>query len=101
MLTAIIVVFVIGYLAIALEHLLHINKAASALFMGILCWSIYMVDGGQLKPLEAIPAWFQEAAKVEQIENVKQHFLVENELIHLTGEIASVLLFFARCDDDC
>jgi Na+/H+ antiporter NhaD/arsenite permease-like protein len=43
--------------------------------------------------LEAVPAWFQEQAASQQIESVKQHFLVEHELIRLTGEIASVLLF--------
>ena len=36
MYTLIALVFVIGYLAIALEHPLHINKAASALVTGVL-----------------------------------------------------------------
>ena len=37
----IIWVFVLGYLAIAFEHPLKINKTGAALFMGILLWSIY------------------------------------------------------------
>ncbi len=36
-----IVVFVLGYLAIALEHPIKIDKAASALITGALCWGIY------------------------------------------------------------
>ena len=36
----IIIVFIIGYAAIAFEHPLKINKAASALITGVLCWSI-------------------------------------------------------------
>ncbi|MEN8697246.1 MAG: sodium:proton antiporter NhaD [Bacteroidia bacterium] len=38
----IIVVFVLGYAAIALEHPLKIDKAASALVTGMICWAIYV-----------------------------------------------------------
>jgi len=34
-------VFVLGYLAIALEHPLKVNKAATALFIAVICWVIY------------------------------------------------------------
>jgi Na+/H+ antiporter NhaD/arsenite permease-like protein len=37
----VIVVFVIGYLAIALEHPIKINKTATALLTGVLLWTIY------------------------------------------------------------
>jgi Na+/H+ antiporter NhaD/arsenite permease-like protein len=37
----IVTVFVCGYLAIALEHPLKINKAASALLTCVICWSVY------------------------------------------------------------
>ena len=40
----IIAVFVIGYLAITLEHSLHINKAATALITGVLCWTLYIAN---------------------------------------------------------
>jgi Na+/H+ antiporter NhaD/arsenite permease-like protein len=39
----IITIFVIGYAAIALEHKIKLNKAASALITGVLCWVIYIV----------------------------------------------------------
>ena len=42
----IIVVFVLGYAAIAFEHPLKIDKAASALITGMLCWAIYVVSLG-------------------------------------------------------
>ena len=35
-----IVVFLIGYLLIALEHPIKINKTATALLTGTLCWAI-------------------------------------------------------------
>lgn len=46
MITAILIVFVVGYAAIALEHPLRIDKAAAALGTGVLCWTIYAMIGG-------------------------------------------------------
>ncbi len=41
--TLLIVIFVVGYLAIVLEHNIHINKSAPALIIGILCWTVYIL----------------------------------------------------------
>lgn len=38
-------IFIIGYLAIAFEHQIKLNKAASALITGVLCWTIYILNG--------------------------------------------------------
>ncbi len=40
---AILAVFILGYAAIAFEHPLKVNKAASALLVGVLTWTIYIV----------------------------------------------------------
>ncbi len=65
---AIIVIFTLGYLGIAFEHPLKLNKAASALITGVLCWTIYVV---QTEP---------------------SHIANEELLGHL-GEISSILFF--------
>ena len=41
---AIIIVFVFGYLLIALESLTRVNKAAIALLMFVACWTLFMID---------------------------------------------------------
>jgi Na+/H+ antiporter NhaD/arsenite permease-like protein len=46
MITAIILVFCIGYFCIAAEQSLKINKAATAIVTGVVCWTIYMIGGG-------------------------------------------------------
>ena len=46
MITAIVVVFVIAYAAIALEHPLKVNKSASALIGAGLLWTIYALSTG-------------------------------------------------------
>lgn len=38
----IIIIFILGYSAIILEHRVQLNKAASALMTGVLCWTIYI-----------------------------------------------------------
>ena len=43
----IVVVFVIGYMFIALESTTKVNKAAVALLMCVACWSIYMIGVGE------------------------------------------------------
>lgn len=37
--------FVIGYLAIALEHPLKVNKTAPAILLAVVCWTIYALSG--------------------------------------------------------
>lgn len=39
----IVVIFIVGYLGITLEHPLKINKAAFALLVGVLCWAVFFV----------------------------------------------------------
>jgi Na+/H+ antiporter NhaD/arsenite permease-like protein len=68
MITLTIIIFVLGYAAIAFEHSIKINKAASALITGVLCWTVYIFSG-----------------ETKDIVN-------ENLLIHL-GDIASILFF--------
>jgi Na+/H+ antiporter NhaD/arsenite permease-like protein len=63
-----ILVFVIGYIAIALEHPLRVNKAAPALITGVLCWVIYFLN-------------------VHSVEEGNEQLLV-----HL-GDISSILFF--------
>jgi len=46
----IIIVFIIGYLGIAFEHPIKINKTASALLAGVICWTLFMIAD----PIEAV-----------------------------------------------
>ncbi len=61
-------IFVIGYLAIAFEHQIKLNKAASALITGVLCWTIYIFSGADY--------------------NAAHHALLEH-----MGEISGILFF--------
>ena len=43
MATLITIIFILGYLAIALEHPIKINKTASALLIAVLTWVVYIL----------------------------------------------------------
>ena len=66
--TIILFVFILGYIAIAFEHSLQLNKAASALITGVLCWTFYILQSNSTDK-------------------------VNEELLHHLGEIASILFF--------
>lgn len=53
MLTAIAIVFVLSYLAIALEHPLKISKSASALMGAGWLWTIYALASGDVNQVDA------------------------------------------------
>jgi Na+/H+ antiporter NhaD/arsenite permease-like protein len=77
MFVAMAVVFVLGYLAIALEHPLRVNKAASAILTGSIVWSILLLGREYIFP--------------DPLES-DHHVLIHGLLEHL-GEIASILFF--------
>ncbi len=91
-LSLIIIVFILGYLAIAFEHQLHINKAASALFVGVLCWALYALNFNELLPESSVPDWFRQEAAHEE-GDIRLHFLMEHQLVHIVSEISFILFF--------
>lgn len=58
--TLLIVVFVAGYAAIAFEHSIKVNKAASALITGVVCWTILAVHEGPSEVEDGLAQHFGE-----------------------------------------
>lgn len=52
MLAAIVIIFILGYLAIVFEHKIQVNKAASALVTGVICWTVYIMSGADAHTVE-------------------------------------------------
>ena len=48
-------IFAVGYLCIALEHPLRIDKAATAILTAVLCWTLLALGEGSLLPAAAAP----------------------------------------------
>ncbi|HYF67452.1 MAG TPA: sodium:proton antiporter NhaD [Ohtaekwangia sp.] len=96
----IIAVFVIGYLLIALEHPIKINKTASALITGVLCWTLFIVSEPSAYLIEsATYLGFLEDLKhhvkdfASLTANEIHHEYVVESLGHHLNEIAQILFF--------
>jgi len=100
MLTVIILLFVLGYLAIALEHKIHVNKAASAILTGVLCWTLYAIYYATLVPTKAFEEWHAKhgGAEAEGGLDPKLHFLVDGGWIRnfTSSSTVSLAIFFPR-----
>ncbi|HEX6427892.1 MAG TPA: sodium:proton antiporter, partial [Niastella sp.] len=68
MVAVILIVFVLGYTAIAMEHVIRLNKAATALITGVLCWTVYILY-------------------------TSDKHMVNDQLTEHLGEIAGILFF--------
>ncbi len=97
----VIIVFVIGYIAIALEHPIKINKTASALLAGVICWTLFVLsDPSAAVTDSASYASFLEVLKVELGEKFNAlssgelyREFVTTELSHHLSGIAQILFF--------
>lgn len=46
MTTAIICIFIVDYMLIAMENITKVNKSATSLMMAVLCWSLFYIHSG-------------------------------------------------------
>ncbi len=98
---AIILIFILGYLAIALEHPIKINKTASALLTGVLCWTLFVLSdpSSSVTNSEAYTS-FLEVLKIDLGEKFSalssgelyREFVTFSLSEHLSG-IAQILFF--------
>ena len=102
--TLMVIVFVLGYTAIALEHPLKVDKAASALLLGVIIWTVFILDVSGILNLGFSEAWehfktssllkdfmtiHPEAGTIEQM----KHFVIDNQIVEHLGEISEILFF--------
>ena len=76
-------IFVVGYLCIALEHPLKLDKAASALLTAALTWAVLVLGADQILPLLELGTHNPADSSA----------FVVTELRHHLGEIAEILFF--------
>jgi len=110
-----LIIFVLGYTMIALEHPLKIDKAASALLTGTILWALYALNATGLLDLGLSPSWEIAVTKAQDVLNfikpnvndafynrawegtvdTVQHVshFVKHDLDHHLVEIAEILFF--------
>lgn len=89
---AIIIVFVVGYLAITLEHNIKIDKLIPALVMMAISWALISLG------IDAFPQWFDSANHglvdgFATLDHENKMHLMEETLLHHLGKTAEILVF--------
>ncbi len=92
MYTLMVVVFVLGYLTIAFEHSIHIDKAASALITGVLCWTLYVFGMYDIVDMSSIDSWFI-AQNTGDEHHLIANWVTHHQLLEHLSEISSILFF--------
>ncbi|MFZ3274889.1 MAG: sodium:proton antiporter NhaD [Lutibacter sp.] len=90
--TIIVVIFILGYLAIALENNLKLDKLIPALIMMAVLWALVAFG------IDSFPNWFDSAGQklVEGFADftlAERHHLLEETLLHHMGKTAEILFF--------
>lgn len=88
-----VVVFILGYVGIAMEHPLKVNKAATALLLASVLWTAYILSAQQFLP--ANPEFLKFQAEKVGVDFSHQviEFVTDFQIIHHVGEIAEILFF--------
>lgn len=106
----IILIFILGYAAIAFEHTIRINKAATALITGVICWTVYVFLSdskdrvteqlsGHLGELSQILFFLMGAMTIVELIDVHDGFEIITQRIKTTNKrtllwIIGLLSFF-------
>lgn len=90
--TLIIIIFILGYLAITLEHNLKLDKLIPALGMMAILWAIVAFG------IDNFTNWFDSAAHAlidgfSSFTSEEKHHLLEETLLHHLGKTAEILFF--------
>ena len=93
-----IIVFLIGYLLIALEHPLKINKAGTALLTGTILWVLYTFGAPQFIPTasaEEFKLFLDAFPFIKDLPYADQciRFVIDHQILDSIGEIAETLIF--------
>ena len=83
MLVIITLIFIFGYIAIATEHTIKVNKAASAIMIGVLSWTVYIM---------MFPGYVASQPDLIHFSGEATHYVGE-QLAHHLSEIAQILFF--------
>ncbi len=99
-----LVVFVLGYIAIAFEGPIKVDKAASALLLGVIIWVVYIYGLKDVLDLGFSPSWntFQKSSELAAFKHKYEgvgllgqmkYFITEHEIVRHVGNLSEILFF--------
>ena len=87
----VITIFILGYVAISIEHTLKIDKLIPALLMMAICWATISLG------INSLSSWFDPHSgsllDISSFGYSKRMDLIEQTLLHHFGKTAEILVF--------
>lgn len=98
MITGMIILFLLGYACIAMEHPIRVDKAASALMTGMLLWIMYIAAATQIVPAVSAGELANYVQTHEELANASLweqcvKFILNFQIIEHLGEVCEILVF--------
>ena len=98
MITTLIILFFVGYLAIALEHPIRIDKSATALLLGMLMWILYALGAEYIVPQvepEELAAYLTSHPRAASASPHMQalSYVLDVKIVEALGDITQTLFF--------
>lgn len=98
MITGMIILFLLGYTCIALEHPIRVDKAASALMTGMLLWIMYIASATQIVPNVSAAEFSHFVQSHSELANASLFeqcvkFILDFQIIEHLGEVCEILIF--------
>ena len=98
MITTLIIIFLVGYFCIALEHPLKVDKSATALVLGMILWVVYALFAEYIVPY-AEPHQLAEyiaanpAIQGESLHKQALDYIVNEKIIESLGDATQTIFF--------
>lgn len=98
MIVSLIILFFTGYLCIAIEHPLRVDKTAIALLLGMVMWIVYALGAEWIVPAvdgEALAKYINETPRIMGMDLAQQclDFVLNVKIVEALGDICQTLFF--------
>ena len=90
---AIVIVILLGYLFIAMEHVTHINKAMVAIFCGTIGWVLFMCTGTSFINVMHAEEYLEFLGGAPHTLLSSQEFISKNIFLRYVGQVGELVLY--------
>ena len=89
----IVAILLLGYIAIATEHITRINKAATAMFLGVMGWILYMIEGSSYVNMFHHAEYESFLNGIASTATTVKAFIANHVFLQHIAEISQIVLF--------
>lgn len=89
----IVLILLVGYVGIATEHITHVNKAAIAMFLGVVAWMLLIMEGSSYLFAQHISDFLSFLGADESSASASREFISNYIFPQYVAQICSLVLY--------